>query len=569
MDGPSRITNTTVVRDERYESPPPTRRVLKDSTNTAYGIRQVDSSPRKGSTIFEKENSNNENTPPHTPERKISVEKVTSSPEGFKKGGTPPRKAALDDGNVYFPISGGTTGRSVSVLGNDGPLPFDAIIGRSLLTPPDIGHPLFDLAAKGSSNELPQAAAKSSSGIMLKSLKMPKLSFSGLGIADPEAEVSQESFISEEKLSELGCKFIPEDLGANKFLSEQGMDVGDLIGTGANGFVYDIILNNNASTPLRVAAPLIYKKEKQPRLVAAKKPWRHGELSLLRLNLPYAAKTLFLIIQVNNIKNLKQFYVPADSIREYMRQISEDASVKIVGHIEPKAPGKNLMSLIEEDKNFFHPDRPHLANIIRAADDFLRAAYDSNFIHRDLKPANIMYDPASGKVTIIDAGEASRLRRRNKTDDQTKRPEETKKGLASNPEGSTSYLGTRCFMAPSVAKGREYGSEVDFFSAGMVLLNLISKDDFEKFKLSITPLAISDIFYDQIPSECLEVYLSKLGLHSETSTILEQHSYLRNIINSYFQISAINGPEKEDLRQQAMRTSKNLINELFALGSKS
>ena len=464
MDRPSRSANTV---NPRYASPPPdAQRPLGDITNRGLGktpprkisadrsMELLESPARKRS--LEKENSSTENTP----ERKISD--VTN-------GKSPPRRTSADSFRG-LPMPEETEGKSV--FGNDGT--FVDKKGRSLLPPQgglDISNVFSDLPKKKCFDELQGSVYVSAAGSIPvkaslgKRIGIPMLSLSALGISK-ENEVSQDPFISPGKLLELGAELIPEGVAAIDFLSKKGVNVDGCLGKGANGSAYKTTVSDEASASIASAAPMIYKKEKELKLLtdinSKPKFWRHHDPAAARINLPHLAKPIAFLVEVKmQGRKTERFYVPADKIKEFGVLLPTDASVRMEGQLAEKATGKNLAELIKEDENFFHPDGPHFTNIIRAVDEFLRAAHDRNFIHRDLKPANIMYDPASEKVTIIDTGEASRLRRRGKTDEEVKTTTEERR--LSNPTGSSSYLGTCCFMAPSIIGAKKYGSEVDFF----------------------------------------------------------------------------------------------------------
>ena len=164
--------------------------------------------------------------------------------------------------------------------------------------------------------------------------------------------------------------------------------------------------------------------------------------------------------------------------------------------------------------------------------EFLKAAYPHNCIHRDLKPENILYDIDSGEVTIIDKGESSRLRSRNKNEIQTLL---TKGRLSTNLETSTKQLGTRDYMAPSMFEGKEYGSEVDYFSAAMIFLKLINEKDFNNFNKNRLSGTVRDVFFQEEPSQFLSIYLNKIDSHHRLTTgrLTTEESFLNNEKKSF------------------------------------
>lgn len=564
MDGPSRTAKTAA---SRYASPPPeARRPFGDVTNRGLKTppRQISADCRmelmkspSRKPVAEKENSSAENTP----ERKISDVTNRKSPS---------RDVPLDAFS-YLPMPESTEGKSV--FGNQDSL---VNIRPGSLLPSEDGldtrHAFSDFPEGRSFHNVAQSLDISAAPIGVletskKTIRVPPLSSVALGIAPEAAEVSQEPFISPEKFLELRAELIPESIGLTDFLSKKGVNVGSRLGKGANGVAYETTVNDEAPESISSSAPMIYKKENKPRLLTdiESKPkfWRHHDASVARLDLPHVVKPVaFLVLVEMYARKTERFYVPADKIKEFGALLPADASVKMEAQLSEKAPGKNLAELIKEDRNFFHPGGPHFAKVVCAVDEFLRAAYTKNFIHRDLKPANIMYDSLSGKVTIIDTGEASRLRRRGKSDEEVVTPRHIAEGRHSNPTGSRTNRGTRCFMAPSINKTEKYGSEVDFFSAGMLFLNLISPSPFEEIK-SKKASFYNDLFHDKDPSAYLEIFLNNIPQNTETLEILEEHPYLRKLISSYLQISAINTPGSEQLLQVLMTESKNVVDHYF------
>merc|ERR1719327_1206567 len=77
---------------------------------------------------------------------------------------------------------------------------------------------------------------------------------------------------------------------------------------------------------------------------------------------------------------------------------------------------------------------------------------DRNIVYRDLKPENVMLD-AQGYLKLIDFGISKKLE-----------------------EGKTktyTMIGTPHYMAPEVMRGHGYGTEVDIWSLGVMLFELV------------------------------------------------------------------------------------------------
>jgi serine/threonine protein kinase len=228
----------------------------------------------------------------------------------------------------------------------------------------------------------------------------------------------------------------------------------------------------------------------------------------------------------------ERFDLSAEKSKEFALLLPPHATVMLEGELMLKASGKTLAQLIKEKKVSLGPDDVHFKKILIAVNEFLKATYPHNFIHRDLKPENILYDIDSGEVTIIDKGESSRLRSRDKNDMQTLL---TKGRLSTNLETSTKQLGTRDYMAPSMFEGKEYGSEVDYFSAAMIFLKLINEKDFNNFNKNRLSGTVRDVFFQEEPSLFLSTYLNKINPQPKltTESLTTKESFFNNEKKSF------------------------------------
>jgi len=103
----------------------------------------------------------------------------------------------------------------------------------------------------------------------------------------------------------------------------------------------------------------------------------------------------------------------------------------------------------------------------------LQAAHDKGIIHRDIKPSNMLLD-SHGRVRIVDFGLAS-----------VRGSEQLTK------TGST--LGTIGYMSPEQVRGQEVDHRSDLFSLGVVLYELLTKQNpFKRDSEAATLKAVSD-----------------------------------------------------------------------------
>ncbi len=113
-----------------------------------------------------------------------------------------------------------------------------------------------------------------------------------------------------------------------------------------------------------------------------------------------------------------------------------------------------------------------ILEIVTQVCEGLQAAHNKGIIHRDVKPSNILID-GHGRVRIVDFGLASVVG----SDQLTK-------------TGST--LGTVGYMSPEQVQGKEIDHRSDLFSLGVVLYELITKQNpFKRDSEAATLAAVS------------------------------------------------------------------------------
>ena len=108
----------------------------------------------------------------------------------------------------------------------------------------------------------------------------------------------------------------------------------------------------------------------------------------------------------------------------------DSATDRVYVLVQQLAPGATLQSLV--DSRAWRPDEPEIEAIALRLLDVLSYLHARRppVVHRDLKPSNVLYDRASGMVTLVDFGAV-------------------RDGI--NADGST-MIGTFGFMPPEQAR---------------------------------------------------------------------------------------------------------------------
>ena len=102
--------------------------------------------------------------------------------------------------------------------------------------------------------------------------------------------------------------------------------------------------------------------------------------------------------------------------------------------------------------------REEVANIILQIADAVGAAHKSGIVHRDLKPDNAMYDPASGRIKLLDFGIAAAT-------DTSQDERLTRAGY---------FVGTLMYVAPEALSGALVGPAADQYSLATIAYLLLT-----------------------------------------------------------------------------------------------
>ncbi|GAB5353221.1 hypothetical protein AAMO2058_000018900 [Amorphochlora amoebiformis] len=86
----------------------------------------------------------------------------------------------------------------------------------------------------------------------------------------------------------------------------------------------------------------------------------------------------------------------------------------------------------------------------------LKSIHNAKLLHRDLKPSNVFLDQ-DGNIKVGDFGISKSLNRSNSL--------------------TRTFVGTKLYMAPEVAKHKPYGSACDVWGLGCIMLELMLKND--------------------------------------------------------------------------------------------
>ena len=159
----------------------------------------------------------------------------------------------------------------------------------------------------------------------------------------------------------------------------------------------------------------------------------------------------------------------------------------------------NLRQYIEGTTTLIHPDT--VKKIMRQVINAVDYLHTNLILHRDIKPDNILIDPMSNEIKLIDFGISRRFH------------------PALRNRQYTNEVVTIWYRSPQLLSGATcYGSEIDVWSIGCVMVELITK----------TPLFPCD---DQNQQQQLSIIKNVLRL--PYCCLKSHHSNLQRIVHNH------------------------------------
>jgi hypothetical protein len=294
---------------------------------------------------------------------------------------------------------------------------------------------------------------------------------------------------------------------------------------------------------------------------------QRGDLAASCLKeLQHMTKPIFVIValqktgpQKTNSSTTEYHYLPAMEAESFVKEIAQahpQAQAAIAGQLMELAPGFELHECIygkmssktqKVDKTnqvIFTPSEKPFKQVMQGLFTHMEIAMEHNYLHRDIKAENVMInknDKGEYEVRFIDGGFAAYGGRESKKLELT--------------EG----MGTRQYMSPRVVINRiqgrtklPYGAEVDFYSTGMLLLEMIDPNSLKKVHTTnvtnptkiVTKLGVfsaqqvTNLSEDpNSTNNYLDVYLKAAGDSSTVSQKLNASTSEKQLINLCFEAS--------------------------------
>ncbi len=343
------------------------------------------------------------------------------------------------------------------------------------------------------------------------------------------------------------------------FLKSQNITIQDQIGEGAQAGIFLITYQGNEHAYLYKELGNAIEISKPNDLQGHRFDRISGDIAASQCSLPNVVESVGFFLQIES-SQVDYHYVPNTSpkqIEEYAEQLKQDysnAKIYFCGQIMKRAPGENLNTLITKKEIDIAPNNKPFKNIVYGLYSFLQGARHNHYVHYDIKPENLMFDKSTGQLTVIDTTSGVKL-----INDE----EATVRGSSDSPSTNEKHRSTESrditlqyahpfsmFSNESANEAGQPGIEFDCFSTAMTLLHLVSKDDFEKYKIAKFPQnqhkVASSIQLAQAwgtdPKQYLENYLSWIksgdGSESETAKILNANSDFKACLQLLFETSA-------------------------------
>ncbi|MCF7729582.1 MAG: protein kinase [Chthoniobacterales bacterium] len=342
-----------------------------------------------------------------------------------------------------------------------------------------------------------------------------------------------------------------------KCLDKEGITLQNRIGAGGMGSVFKATVN-------RDTIDYVFKSEFQlkysPISNSEGLPFhRRGDLAASCLKeLKHMTKPIFVIVALQKTVSspAEYHYLPAMEAESFVKEIAQahpKAQVAIAGQLMELAPGRELYKCIygkEGDQVSFDPSEKPFKQVMQGLFTHMKIAMENNYLHRDIKAENVMINNNDNKdyeVRFIDGGFAAYG------------------GRGSNELQLENCTGTIIYMSPRVLiNGRQhkttrpYGAEVDFYSTGMLLLEMIDKDSFETIhkkeagkNFGAFAQSLANDLKTNPPStkNYLEEYLKSAGANSTVSKKLNENPSVKNLIDLCFEASKGGESGKEAFEQ--------------------
>jgi serine/threonine protein kinase len=282
----------------------------------------------------------------------------------------------------------------------------------------------------------------------------------------------------------------------------------NLLGYGAYGQVYKLVHPLDEKTYAIKIIPIIDKNEDILK-----------EIKMLsRLEHPNLLKYHNSWIDKINSKNIK-----IEDFSESLITTKKNDYIPCVC-LQTEYCNINLENLLEH----FNLNNKSKTNLINQIIKGIKYLHSKGIIHRDIKPSNILlkYDNDKFIVKIADFGVAKQISNL----------------LTNSSYISNSYIGSMIYSHPSLLNNKPYGFEVDYYSLGLTIVEILlqPKTEQEKIKVFNKIKNNENILFNHLSAD-LEIIYSralfmikngvdiplnkKIGKPDLRSKVIKHHSY--------------------------------------------